>query len=101
MPIAAVAVVVAVLTATLPASAQSPDPQRGPSASAADQAAAQDPVQVEELRRRLDLLAAEVERLRSGEPEQLELSEARRRALGLAPSAAATYRRATEGVSFA
>ena len=56
---------------------------------------------VEELRRRVDVLAAEVEKLRSGEPEQIELTEDRRRALGLAPSAASTYRRATEGVSFA
>jgi hypothetical protein len=57
--------------------------------------------QVEELRRRLDVLAAEIERLRSGEPEQIEITDARRRALGVAPSAAATYRRATQGVSFA
>ena len=41
---------------------------------------------VEELRRRVDVLAAEVEKLRSGEPEQIELTEDRRRALGLAPS---------------
>src|SRR5688572_580345 len=59
------------------------------------------PAQVEELRRRLDVLAAEVERLRSGEPEQVELTEAQRRALGLAPSAARTYRRASQGISFA
>ena len=59
------------------------------------------PAQVEELRRRLDVLAAEVERLRSGEPEQVELTEAQRRALGLAPSAARTYRRASPGISFA
>ena len=59
------------------------------------------PEQVEELRRQLAVLAAEVEKLRSGEPEQRELSDERRRALGLAPSAAATYRRATSGVSFA
>jgi hypothetical protein len=57
--------------------------------------------QVDELRRRLDALAAEVERLRSGEPDEVEVSEERRRALGLAPSAAATYRRASEGFSFA
>jgi len=59
------------------------------------------PQQVDELRRRLDALAAEVERLRSGEPEANALTEERRRALGLAPSAAATYRRASEGISFA
>jgi hypothetical protein len=56
---------------------------------------------VDELRRRLDILAAEVEKLRSGEPDTVELSDERRRALGLAPSAAATYRRRAEGVSLA
>lgn len=57
--------------------------------------------QIDELRRRVEILAAEVEKLRSGEPETTQLSEARRRALGLAPSAAATYRRTLEGVSLA
>jgi hypothetical protein len=57
--------------------------------------------QVDELRRRIEILAAEVEKLRSGEAEEVELTEARRRALGLAPSAAATYRRTGQGVSFA
>ena len=66
-----------------------------------EDAAAQEPAQIEELRRRVDVLAAEVEKLRSGEPEAIQLTEERRRALGLAPSAAATYRRATQGVSFA
>ena len=61
----------------------------------------QGPESIEELRRRLDILAAEVERLRSGEPDTVELSDDRRRALGLAPSAAATYRRKSEGVAFA
>jgi hypothetical protein len=56
---------------------------------------------VEELRRRVDVLAAEVEKLRSGEPEAAEISDERRRALGLAPSAAATYRRRGEGLSLA
>ncbi len=54
-----------------------------------------------ELKRQLDILAAEVEKLRSGEPETVELTPERRRSLGLAPSAAATYRRKTEGVSLA
>jgi cell division protein FtsB len=67
---------------------------------AADDDAAQQP-QIEELRRRIDVLAAEIEKLRSGEPQLAELSDERRRSLGLAPSAAATYRRTTEGVSFA
>ena len=56
---------------------------------------------IEELRRRLDVLAAEVERLRSGEPEHIDVTDARRRSLGLAPSAASTYRRATTGLSLA
>jgi hypothetical protein len=74
---------------------QTPAPQPEASAQAPSQA------ELDELRRRLDVLAAEIEQLRSGEPEQRELSDERRRALGLAPSAAATYRRATSGVSFA
>ncbi len=44
---------------------------------------------VAELERRIDVLAEELERLRSGEDERLDVDEARR--LGLAPSAAATY----------
>lgn len=60
-----------------------------------------DPSQLEELRRRVDILAVEVEQLRSGEPATIELSAERRRALGLAPSAAETYRKATAGVSLA
>ena len=82
--------VVAILVlSTLPAHArQAADPQ------------AQE-AEVEELRRRLDVLAAEVEKLRSGEPEELEVSDARRQALGLAPSAVGVYRRASPGVSLA
>ena len=59
------------------------------------------PAQVEELRRRLDVLAAEVEKLRSGETQVAEMSDEKRRALGLAPSAAAIFRRPSEGVTFA
>lgn len=59
------------------------------------------PEQIAEIRRQLDVLAAEVERLRSGEPDQIDVSDERRRALGLAPSAARTYQRASEGVSLA
>ena len=44
---------------------------------------------VAELERRIDVLAEEIERLRSGEDERLDVDEARR--LGLAPSASATY----------
>ena len=53
-----------------------------------------------ELERRIDVLAEEVERLRSGE-QLVELSEDESRALGLAPSAAATYARGQQGVSIA
>lgn len=88
----------------LPAAAQqaTPEPDREPDATAPiAQAPASDAAQIEELRRRLDVLAAELEQLRSGETPQAALTDERRRTLGLAPSAAATYRRATEGVSFA
>lgn len=86
------------------------DQERGPSAApvtsdststTAPSTQAQGDAQLEELRRRIDVLAAEVEQLRSGEAPEVPLSDERRRALGLAPSAAATYRRATQGVSFA
>ena len=104
-----------VVAAAVPATAQqaAPDPEQGPNATPASTqalgaealaqaAGAADAAQIEELRRRLDVLAAEVEQLRSGEtPQQIVLSDERRRSLGLAPSAAATYRRASEGVSFA
>ena len=60
----------------------------------------QQPADLEELRRRLDVLAEEVERLRSGEEQEIELSDEDVRALGLAPSAAATYERG-QGVSIA
>ena len=96
---------------TLPAAGQAtPEPGRGPDRGpeattrveqAATPDAATDAAQIEELRRRLDVLAAELEQLRSGELPQAELTDDRRRSLGLAPSAAATYRRASAGVSFA
>ena len=93
------------LYSTLPAAAQQTvtGADRGPDASdSAVQPAAQDPAQLEELRRRVDVLAAELERLRSGETtEELTITSERRRSLGLAPSAAATYRRSSQGVSFA
>jgi hypothetical protein len=77
-------------------------PDRGPDATTpVEQAGAPDAAQIEELRRRLDVLAAELEQLRSGETPEVTLTDARRRSLGLAPSAAATYRRASQGVSFA
>ena len=46
---------------------------------------------IEELERRIDVLAEEIERLRSGEPE-IEVTDDRARALGVAPSAAGVYR---------
>ena len=79
-----------VLFAAGPVVAQTPDPTVEP-----------DPVSIEELERRLDILAEEIERLRSGEPDAVEVSDARRRELGLAPSAAATYERTSSGVSIA
>src|SRR5687768_1779450 len=91
------------LTSVVPAAARqaTETPDRGPEATESQQAGASDAAQIDELRRRVEVLAAEVEQLRSGETPEIALSEERRRSLGLAPSAAATYRRATEGVSFA
>ena len=57
--------------------------------------------QVDELRRQVQILAEEVEKLRAGEPEAAPLTDQQHRALGLAPSAAATYRRTSQGVSLA
>ena len=92
-----------VLSALPAAARQAPaEPDPGPGAVApVEQDDASDAAQIEELRRRIDLLAAELEQLRSGESPQVELTAGRRQSLGLAPSAAATYRRASEGVSFA
>lgn len=83
------------LTALLTLSVPSPDPNRTPGAQPQATAA-----EIEELRRRLDLLAREVEQLRSGEAEEPQLTEAQRRAAGVAPSAAAVYRK-KQGVSIA
>ena len=46
---------------------------------------------MEEIRRQLEILAAEVEKLRSGEAEEREITEAERQALGLGSSAATVY----------
>lgn len=64
-------------------------------------AADQEPkaVELQELRRQFDVLAAELEKLRSGEPE-IEIPEARARTLGLGSSAASIYRK-KQGVSIA
>lgn len=48
-------------------------------------------VEMQEIRRQLEILAAELEKLRSGEEEDLEVTESRRRALGLGSSAATVY----------
>ena len=90
-----------VSTATLTAEEADTTPADSPTALAATEPAVQDAAQIEELRRRVDLLAAELEKLRSNEPQATELTDERRQGLGLAPSAAATYRRAVEGISFA
>ncbi|MBI2189637.1 MAG: hypothetical protein HYU37_21340 [Acidobacteria bacterium] len=92
-----------VFSASLAAQQLDTDGDRGPSATEAGAAtpAQTQQQQIEELERRVEVLAAEVEKLRSGEAPEVELSDERRRALGLAPSAAATYRRATQGISFA
>ena len=93
-----------VVLATLPARAQEPTgktDQESKASAAPAEADAINPAQTEELLRRIDLIAAELERLRSGETEELTLSDDRRRSLGLAPSAAATYRRPSQGASFA
>ena len=62
------------------------DPEAAGEAETAEQDQEAD---VAELERRIDVLAEEIERLRSGEDERLDVDEARR--LGLAPSASATY----------
>ena len=61
-----------------------------PAAGTAEGEAEEQEADVEELERRIELLAEELERLRSGEPEY-EVTIDQARALGLAPSAAATY----------
>ena len=77
-----------------------PDPVTESEKEAAEPESAQQPVDLEEMARRLEVLAQEVERLRSGETEQIDLTADDARALGLAPSAAATYRQ-DGGVSIA
>src|SRR5688572_20053836 len=55
--------------------------------------------EVAEIQRKIDVLSAEVEKLRSGEPE-VEVTETRAKGLGLGPSAASVYRK-QKGFSFA
>jgi hypothetical protein len=72
-------------------------PQLARAQEAAEQQESQPTVQ--ELQRRVDILAEEIDKLRSGEPQQ-EVSPERARSLGLGTSAASVYRR-TRGVSIA
>ena len=75
-------------------------PEAGTAGGAAEeQDTEEQEVDVAELERRIELLAEELERLRSGEPES-EVTIDQARALGLAPSAAATYE-IDSGVSIA
>ena len=55
--------------------------------------------EVEELRRQLDILAQEIERLRSGE-EEVEITRQEAQSLGVGPAAASVYRK-KQGVSIA
>ena len=80
------------------ADADASDPGAGESTATAETAEQQP--DLDELRRRLNLLAEEVERLRSGEEPRAGLSAGEARAIGLAPSAAAAYGRG-QGVSVA
>ncbi len=55
---------------------------------------------LEEMQKQLQIIAAEVEKLRSGEQESVQLDDAQRRSLGLGPSAASVYTK-KQGVSLA
>lgn len=85
-----------------PASAPETGPPAGsPAADPPAQAKPDEQLSPEELKRRLDLLAAEIEQLRSGETEPADaLTAEQRQMLGLGPSAASVYER-TRGVSLA
>jgi hypothetical protein len=50
-----------------------------------------DSPELQEIRRQIEILAAEVEKLRSGEEVELEVTEEQRQALGLGSSAATVY----------
>jgi len=93
------ALIVLYLGVGVTASAQSPEVTEPAEAEASAEGASQDDIDLEELQRQLDILAEEVERLRSGE-QPIELTDEDARAIGLAPSAAATYERSA-GVSIA
>lgn len=55
---------------------------------------------LEEMQKQLQIVASEVEKLRSGEQESVQLDDAQRRSLGLGPSAASVYTK-KQGVSLA
>lgn len=108
------AIAAAVLALTCADAASQPPAERAPEGSTpqapatapaepgqqpANPQAPQDP-DLNELKRRIDLLAAEIEQLRSGEQPKTTLTDEQRRALGLGPSAAAVYER-KPGVSLA
>jgi hypothetical protein len=76
--------------------AQTAEPSPPPTS---DEQPDEDEIDLAELQRQLDILAEEVERLRSGD-EQVDITEDEARTLGLAPSAAETYSRES-GVSIA
>jgi uncharacterized small protein (DUF1192 family) len=83
---------VGVLSVSAAAFAQDAEKIPTPEAAAQQPADQKKDPDVEELRRRIDLLAAEIEQLRSGEtPTAKALSTDDRRALGLGPSASAVY----------
>lgn len=103
-PVTLAAVLACLLVFTSSAAAQGASDPAHPAASPAAQTP-QTPEQkreaeLEELRRRIDLLAAEIEAIRSGEEQATPLTPDERRMLGLSPSAAAVHERKT-GVSFA
>ena len=81
------------------AAAEPATPEEGETEQAEADGEPDDPIDVAELERRVEILAEELERLRSGEPER-EVTIDQARALGLAPSAAATYE-IDSGVSIA
>jgi hypothetical protein len=67
--------------------------------AASETAASAQTVELQELRRQLDVIAAEMERMRSGEAD-VEVTPQQAASLGLGPSAASVYRK-KQGVSIA
>ena len=88
-PAAVVAVAGSVVAVADPEAETEPETEAHPEASEGTETGEAQEPDVAELERRIDVLAEEIERLRSGEDERLDVDEARR--LGLAPSASATY----------